>query len=295
MRRSSIMVRSILPILIALLIVCTAIQNMRTSTEVVIEKPPYYRGRLSRLNLEDIHIGHLPIVLDIRTSDNETIDIWQELIDAMNAFIDTEEWTLPLEAIDLPEEKAPDLFFGFADMWGAPVTGLSYTDEENEDKTPPMILYYKNASTDWKENLLASAEKANVDYILFITVGFSEYLVRQTTFLGKKEITLGTGHHIPVKWLTSLDDPVEVLHITGALLDKTGKIHRHGAEGIVAADPASFFESIISLQNTISPEIIEKLTTGVRRDDLPDNPLNYRIALQNLVANLTGQRKLIIE
>lgn len=142
MRRSSIMVRSILPILIALLIVCTAIQNMRTSTEVVIEKPPYYRGRLSRLNLEDIHIGHLPIVLDIRTSDNETIDIWQELIDAMNAFIDTEEWTLPLEAIDLPEEKAPDLFFGFADMWGAPVTGLSYTDEENEDKTPPMILYY---------------------------------------------------------------------------------------------------------------------------------------------------------
>ena len=106
MHRSKISWKCIAIVFMITLAGCAAIQNMRTSTEVVIEKPPYYKGRLSNLNMDDAHIGHLPIVLDIRTSDNETIGIWQDLIDAMNAFIDTEEWTLPLEAVDLPEDVA---------------------------------------------------------------------------------------------------------------------------------------------------------------------------------------------
>ena len=295
MRFSRFMTSGIIPICIVSLIGCAAMQNMRSSTEVVVEKPPYYHGRLSKLNLANARIGHLPVVLDIRTADEKTVGVWRELLDAMNAFIDTEEWTLPLGPIDLPPDHAPDLFFGFADMWGAPVTGLSYSDDEKGDEIPPMVLYKKNASNEWKAGLLDLARREGVEYVLFITVGFSEYLVRQATFLGKKEITLGTGHPIPVKWLTSLDDPVEVLHLTGALIDETGKILRQGAEGIVAAEPASFFESIISLRNTIDPEVIDKLTTEVRREDLPGNPLNYRVALQNLVANLIGRRELIIE
>lgn len=273
---------------------CAAMKGFRTSTEITLEKPPYYHGNVSILNLKNAKIGHLPIILDQRIDRTGTNDLWQKLLDEMNRFLANKKWTSPLHAIELSHDEGPDLFVGYADMFGAPISGTSYTDKEDE-KRPPMVLYYKNASTKWKSNLLEIAERQNVDLILFITVGLSEYLVRQKNVSGQKELALGTGYRVPVKWLTSLDDPVEVLHVTGALVDKNGKICRVGAEGILAAKTASFFESVISLRNTLDDESIQKLTSDIRREDLPDKPLNYRVAIQNLVANLLDNDTMIIK
>jgi hypothetical protein len=275
---------------------CASLKNLRTSTSIRLDKPPYYhQSLLSRIDTQGMKIGHYPITSDNLTVDSENTETWQELITEMNAFLNNTDWTIPLDPIPLPADEAPELFVGNADMMSSPVSMSSFVDEDEEEDRPIMALYFRNASQEWRDALLATATENNIDAVLFFTIGFSEYFVRQKNWLGKKELALGTGHSIPVKWLTSLDDPVEVIHIMGTLMDKNGKIYRVGAEGIIAAKTASFFESIIGLRNTMTDDAVSAITTDLRREDLPGKPLNYRVALQNLVANLLDRKHLIIE
>ena len=39
---------------------------------------------------------------------------------------------------------------------------------------------------------------------------------------------------MPLTWLTSLDDPVQVLQLTGVLVAPDGRVLRVGAEGVLA-------------------------------------------------------------
>jgi hypothetical protein len=280
--------------LCAALISCGALKGFRSGVEISMDRPPYYH-HFKRIKVTNQAVGHLPVSLDQRIWDPRNKDTWQLLLNAMNTFLESKPWSLPLQTISLPPDESPDLFVGNKDMIGAPVGGISAGDTDAEDEQHTIVLFYRNASAKWKDDYIRILSESDAEYGLFITLGLSEYIIRQKNLLGKKELVLGTGHQIPVKWLTSLDDPVEVLHLTGALLDRNGKILRVGAEGILSAEPASFFESIIGLRNTLSTETIQKVLTEERRDDLPDKPLNYQVALQNLVANLLDRFDLIIK
>jgi len=196
----------------------------------------------------------------------------------------------PLPPIKLPLRDAPDVYVGNEDSDQSPVVATNA--EENDDRI--MIVYRYNPSGKWKEALLRLANARGVDYVLYITLGFSEYFVRQKNLLGSKELELGTGYVLPVKWLSDLDTPVEVLHVAGALLDKNGKILRAGAEGIVAKQ-TGFLWSLFDVREMITAEDIEKLLQEERRQDLPDKPLAWQVALQNLVAQLSGRADLIVE
>jgi len=269
---------------------CAFFKSFRSGGEITVEKPPYFHS-FSKISIGGANVGHLPIVLDRRAVDPTSQNISKALLEKMSSFFTAAGWTSKLEAINLPIDAAPDLFFGNPAMFGSPVGSSKY----EEDKVhPPMVLFYRNASEKWKTELAKVAAAGEVDYVLFTTIGVSEYFVRQTNLLGKKELSLGTNYNVPVKWLTSLEDPVEVLHITGALLDKTGKILRVGAEGIIAAKTASVLESALDLRNVISEEEINRVMNDVRREDLPDKPLAYQVALQNLVANLLQRSDLVV-
>ncbi len=265
--------------------------GFRSGVQISLDRPPYYH-HFKRMEIYNKSIGHLPVSLDQRIWDPRNQATWQFLLDEMNAFLESKKWTLPLQAIPLPLDDAPDLFVGNEDIFGAPVGGMS---TDTKDELPKMILSYKNASKEWKDRITQMIGQSDAEYTLFISLGLSEYLIRQKNILGKKELVLGTGHRIPVKWLTSLDDPIEVLYLTGALIDRDGKILRVGAEGILSAKPASFFESIIGLRNALSNDTIQKVLTEVRREDLPGKPLNYQVALQNLMANLLDRFDLIVK
>jgi len=60
---------------------CTSMKNFRTSTQVDLEKAPYYHGRVfSQINTPGITIGHLPVILD-RIADTPQIrDTWQTVL-----------------------------------------------------------------------------------------------------------------------------------------------------------------------------------------------------------------------
>ncbi len=272
---------------------CAAMKQMRFSTQVILDKPPYYWKSFSKLETQGLTVGHLPVMVDNVTYRSETGADWRPLIDAMNDYLAAQEWTVAMDPIGLPRGKKPEFYIGNADMMGAPLNSETLRSEDADEDDPVFGMYKRDGAQAWKNALMAQAKEKGVDAIVFIQVGLSEYFVRQKNLLGGKELFVGTGYRIPVKWLTSLDDPVEVLHVTGILMDKTGKVYRVGAEGILAAKTAGFFESIIDLRNSLTGEAIRNVTTEQKRKDLTGEPLNYQIALQNLVANLSARKNLI--
>ena len=94
---------------------------------------------------------------------------------------------------------------------------------------------------------------------------------------------------MPLPWLTSLEAPVSVLQVTGALVDREGKAVRIGAEGIMARR-TSLMGSGVGLQRILRDEDIEQ-TRSLVRDDLPGRPLAWQVALRHLVEQLTGRRQ----
>jgi hypothetical protein len=101
-----------------------------------------------------------------------------------------------------------------------------------------------------------------------------------------KEVALGTGYRQSIKFLTAEDKPVEVLHLTGVLLDATGKVVRAGAEGIVLRD-TPFIAQAVDASRVFDAQEIQRVLSQERRNDLPGSPLKIDVALDNLLAQLT--------
>ncbi|MBN2410399.1 hypothetical protein JXQ31_01830 [candidate division KSB1 bacterium] len=267
-------------------------KGFRSSSSKVVKKAPYYDGKKITVNG---NVGLLPVEMDIRLYrayfENDRKHALEPLIEAIDKAVCGFEKIDPLDFIDLPPEQAPDIYMGNVESFNSPATHTG-TDENDEDNQ--MVLYRYSPSSAWKDSLLARAGQNQVDYFLFITVGFSEYFLRMKNLLGSKELSLGTGYSIPSEWLTDLDTPAEVLHVTGALLDKNGKILRCGAEGIIAKK-TGFLKSLIDLQELISNEEIANLLNNDRREDLPGTPLKWEAAVQNLTGQLLGRDNMIVQ
>jgi hypothetical protein len=138
--------------------------------------------------------------------------------------------------------------------------------------------------TAWMHELLANA---TANRVLLVTVEVGQMLPRQTGLRGDKEIELGTRHVERLPWLTSLETPVQVLLLTGAVVDRDGKALRIGAEGILARR-TRLLVSAVGGQETLSDADVAEARTR-RRDDLPGQPVAWRVALRDLVTQLTGE------
>jgi len=95
---------------------------------------------------------------------------------------------------------------------------------------------------------------------------------------------------VELPWLTSLETPVSVLQLTGALVGRDGRAVRIGAEGLLAKR-TGLVASAFGLQALLSDEDVQQLRT-TRRDDLAGRPLVWQAALRSLVAELTGRAEL---
>jgi len=125
------------------------------------------------------------------------------------------------------------------------------------------------------------------DRVLVVSLEIGQMLLRQQGLRGNKELELGTGHTVRLPWLTSLETPVAVLQLTGALVDADGKAIRIGAEAF-QAKRTPFLASSAGAQALLVDEDVAEARTR-RRDDLPDHPLAWQVALRFLVSQLTGR------
>jgi hypothetical protein len=271
------------------------------------EHPPYYAGTsASAVAAEPARIGYLPIVFQRGASQAPIFDPRSAsgtpvgaLLNEMNAYLDTlarasglgmrlAEGGRVSAVTHAATTSPPDVRFGCITETGAP------DDECLVDRSgalgrgrQQMRLAVGRPSPEWTAWMQELLANANSDRVLLVTLEVGQMLPRQTGLRGDKEIELGTRHVDRLPWLTSLETPVQVLMLTGAIVDRDGKALRIGAEGILARRTRLLVSAVGGQEMLSDDDVSEARTRG--REDLPDKPTAWRVALRNLVTQLTGR------
>jgi hypothetical protein len=205
----------------------------------------------------------------------------------MNAFLDSLSVTARFVSGGGSVGTPPDVIFG-CEM-----------DATNECQRPEgtaavfgrddiqLRLAVARPSESWTAWARTGLQEMSASRLLMITLEIGQYWTRQRNLAGRKEVELGTGYSVSVPWLTSLETPVSVLQLTGALVGPDGRAIRIGAEGLMARR-TPLTVSALGAQALLRDEDVQQVR-WLRRDDLPGAPLVWQVALRHLVAQLTGR------
>jgi hypothetical protein len=279
--------------------------------DALLEHPPFYAGAsVVAIRTDSSRIGHLPIayqrgasqsaMFDPKAGANTAVDA---LLRDMNAYLDSlgKAGSISVRlaqpgpvsaAANQSKLTPPDVSFGC-------VTSTGAIDDDCADRgdgalgrgRQPMRLAVGRPSAEWTASMRDVMTEAGVGRALVITLEVGQYLLRQTGLRGNKEVELGTSHTAKLPWLTSVETPVTVLQLTGALMGSDGRALRIGAEGFYVRRTA-LLVSAIGGQELIDDKDVEAVRSA-RRDDLPGRPLVWHVALRELVGGLTGRAALV--
>jgi len=271
---------------LAFLVLLSLVNTALADQEKVGRKPPHYLGKAPA---GAVTVVRLPILTGASFGDPGPQKALLDLIDAARPAIEAalDSLTVP----GLPDSAgnlgagAPAVYVGSREGFYAPPP-LGPVDEPAPARDAVWIRT-TDPNGAWKKRIRAAARDAGASHVLVVTLELSDYPVRQKNWKGSKAVDLAAGHTMPVAWLTSLDQPVEVLQWTGSLLTADGKLVRAGAEAFHALR-TPFGESALGLQRAITPEVMER-ALAARRDDVAGTPPAWRVAMANLVAELAGR------
>lgn len=298
-------VRIIVHLSLALLCACASTgATFRSGVgDAFLEHPPYYAGQSREAMVRDTTaIGHLPIafqrgatqpaIFDPRDGSGSPID---QLLEEMSAYLDSLGVSTPLvegrrvsAVAHAATQHPPDVRFGCAPHLGIPGEDCAERGDSALGRgNQTMQLSVGRPSTEWiawnREITAANGSERT----LVITLEIGQYLARQEGWRGTKVVELGTSHRETVPWLTSVETPVSVLQITGALVDRDGRALRIGAEGFQARRTRLVI-SAVGGQELLGDDDVRAART-IRRDDLPGRPIAWQVALRQLVASLTAR------
>ena len=265
------------------------------------DRPPYRAGDLTRSANGPIAI--LPIVYQRGASQSDIFDPSSApsspisaLLAEMNAYVDSLTQAAGGRVavrIAAPTGTPPDVQFGCVPDAGGDCADPSApgpTVRSSEAEQPRMRLAVGRPSPGWSTTARAALDARGAQQALVLTLEVGQYWVTKTGWANRKSIALGTNHSMPLPWLTSLETPVSVLQVTGALMGRDGMAIRIGAEGMMARR-TSLVMSGLGVQALISDDDVQQLR-GLRREGLPGQPLVWQAALRQLVADLTAREEL---
>lgn len=255
-----------------------------------LEHPPWYAGTLT--GSEDMRIARLQIVYQRGASQAAIFDPVNApespvamLLGEMNLFVDSVFGTPAMAAPGGSGMVAPNVYFGCERNGtddcverGDSVLGRTGTT---------MRLAVERPSGTWIARNAALLDSANASHTLIITLEVGQYWSRQSGLRGNKSVELGAGHTVSLPWLTSLEAPVTVLQLTGALVNRDGQAVRIGAEGLVVQQ-TPLVASGFGAQSVISDSVVER-ARSLRHSDRPGKPLVWRAAICQLLIELAGK------
>lgn len=255
-----------------------------------LEHPPWSAGRT--VSAEGTRIARLSIQYQRGASQSRGFDPANEpgtpvasLLREMNAFLDSVLGGAALAAPSGQGVLAPNVYFG------CERDGMEDCVERGDSvlgrQGTTMRLAVERPSASWIARTAAMLDSSGASHTLLLTLEVGQYWTRQSGLLGHKSVELGAGHVVPLPWLTSLETPVSVLQLTGALMDREGKAVRIGAEGLVAQQ-SPLVASAVGAQRLIVDGDVERART-LRHADRPGQPLVWQTAICQLLSELAAR------
>jgi hypothetical protein len=156
------------------------------------------------------------------------------------------------------------------------------------DRFPPMVMHVRQPSAAWSRVMADLLAREGARHAVVVTLAVTQFPKGREGVFGKK-VVLGSGYEAQVEFLTAEDKPLEVLALTGVLVDAQGRVVRAGAEGILARD-TPFAAQVFDVSKVLDDRTLERVLTTERRGDLPGDPFKWEVALGNLVAQLRLDR-----
>jgi len=282
-------VRSLVLAAAVLVAGCAALDEMAVAQTQRLEEGEFY-AYLGDGVRQDVDAAVLvPIALDPELTASlgygQRSAEFVPLVAAMNARLQGMSCCRYVTGAALPP-GAPWVYVGSADGEFAPAEAQEQVFAH--DQSPPMVMHVRKPSLAWSQAMAALLAREGARYAVVVSLGVSQYPKGRQGVFGKK-VLLGTGHQEPVEFLTAEDKLLEVLQLTGVLVDAQGKVVRAGAEGILARD-TPFAAQVFDVSKVLDDRTLERVLTKERRKDLPGDPLKWEVALGNLLAQLRGDR-----
>lgn len=264
--------------------------------DAMLAHPPYAAGS-SAESIASMapSLGYLPVSFQRGAAQAALFDppdgpgsAVAQLLSDMNAYLDsTYGGDGRMRRLGAKVEAAavgtpPDVRFGCRTATGMPGDECAERGDSvlgRDGQT--MLLTVGRPSNEWIAWLADRANEKQVDAVLVLSLEVGQYLPRQVGLRGDKVVELGTSHTVRLPWLTSLETPVPVLQVTGALVRPDGRAIRIGAEGILARG-TPLLASGGGAQALLTTDDVALARVQVRTD-LPGQPLAWRVALENLL------------
>lgn len=263
---------------------CASLPGADAMSETLHSDPPYRAGRLPDAPPQRIAVT--PVTFQVgedgpafAPSAGRGTPV-ARVLDRVDAWLADQTHLKPLDAP--PTGDPPDVRFGCR----TDATGDCEPFVEMMNEGPPLVLGVRRPNVEWEVSARTTMATEMTDALLVVTLEIGQYWPRQLDWRGRKGVDLGTNHRQDLPWLTSLDDPVQVLQLTAALVDRDGVVVRIGAEGLIARR-SRLTVSAIGGQELLSDEDVDALLAA-RREDLPGDPPVLETALADLVAGVTG-------
>lgn len=274
--------------------------------DTFLAESPWYAGaRVSPVADGSARVGILPVLHQAGATQPAIFDPASgpgsplaQLILEMNAYLDsltTAGGARPIRLIDGTRRSAvapsalgvaPDVRFGCITEFDLPDSDCAEPEGALGRGRDRLKLAVGRPSAQWITWAGEAMQAADVTHAIVLTVEVGQMLPRQSGLRGDKWVDLGTGHRASLPWLTSLETPVQVLQLTGSLVDRNGMAVRIGVEGMLAKR-TRLVVSALGAQELLSPDDLATLRTRTR-EELPGRPLVWREAMRQLVVGLTG-------
>jgi len=204
---------------------------------------------------------------------------------ALNGALADDSCCRLVAAVALPP-GAPHVYVGSADGALAPFEARDQVLPH--DEFPPMVMHVRRPSAAWQQAMAGLLAREGATHAILVSLGVSQYPKGREGVFGKK-VVLGTAHEEPVRFLTAEDKLLEVLQLTGVLVNAQGQVVRAGAEGILARD-TPFAAQVLDVEKSLDDRTLQAVLTTERRKDLPGQPMKWQAALDNLLWQLQGDR-----
>jgi len=252
------------------------------------QRAPYYTGRVASA----ARVAWVPVTYQRGGAQSPHFDpqggpAMAQLLDEMNAHLAAVDLGRRLQFPSPLPGTPPDVRLACAmDVAGDCIAA----DEEPAspaEQGRSMTLSVEPASGEFSSWIGSALAAAGASHAVMITLEIAPFWPRQTGPRGDKVVDLGSGYSQELPWLTSLDQPLWVIELTGAVLDSTGHVVRAGGEGLLGKR-TRFAISAIGGQELVSDDDVAQLRS-LRRTDLPGSPLVWHVAMESLVRQLTGK------